>query len=203
MRLDFHIIVGLLLGTLGYYFFGLSFGFIVAVVFGAFIPDMDVVAFFFKKFLHRKLLHNIWFVIILSALVYLTFNNIAFAAGILIGFFSHVLADSFTFYGTFPLYPFRKERKTSLANLSLQDKKEILIERIIEIIAIVLVSAMFYIKGLPINVFTVFGISVIIFLIIISETNRTGVWTYRKAGKYQPPGKEPESIVDKIKEEED
>jgi membrane-bound metal-dependent hydrolase YbcI (DUF457 family) len=198
MRLDFHLIVGLLLGAIGYYFFGLGFGFIVAVVFGAFIPDMDVVAFFFKKFLHRKLLHNIWFMILLSALVYLTFNNVFLSIGIIIGFASHILADSFTFYGTFPLYPFRKERKTSLANLSLQDKKEIRIERIIEIIAIVLVSAIFYIKGLPINIFTVLGISVIIFLIIVAETNRTGIWTYRKAGKYQSQA----SIVDKIKEED-
>jgi inner membrane protein len=67
---------------------------------GAILPDLDI------KFMHRKLLHNIW---ALLAIAWLCAANgllampqiMAFA----IGWLSHLIADSLTHRGIMPLWP--------------------------------------------------------------------------------------------------
>gem|GEM_PF-2494395 len=54
---------------------------------------------------HRKLLHNIWFLSIVVVATYLIFHSLISVFGIIIGFISHLIADSFTVTGVYWLYP--------------------------------------------------------------------------------------------------
>jgi len=113
-----HIAFSLLIGFLAYFnnlvdnwilFFLLLF-------IGAGFPDVDHkkskfgrnlfsrTATFFSK--HRKIFHSLFFGIIAAYLAY-TFDN-DFGLGFLLGFFSHILLDSFTKEGINFLYPFGK-----------------------------------------------------------------------------------------------
>jgi membrane-bound metal-dependent hydrolase YbcI (DUF457 family) len=70
---------------------------------GVLLPDLD---FKFKKY-HRKVFHNIWFLVIVLF--------IGFQIGLLnrilsIGFFSHLIGDSLTHRGIMPLWPVKRPK---------------------------------------------------------------------------------------------
>lgn len=91
--------------------FGFILNFPIYMAFFAFagvlIPDIDIK---FKKF-HRKVFHNVWFLII--CLFFLS-RSMLFdrMAGIVfsIGFLSHLAADSLTHRGIMPLWPIKKPK---------------------------------------------------------------------------------------------
>jgi len=90
--------------------FGLVLNFPIYLSFfafvGALLPDIDTK---FKKF-HRKLFHNIWFLIIaLFAIFNLGFDRTA-AIIFSIGFISHLIGDSLTHRGIMPLWPIEKPK---------------------------------------------------------------------------------------------
>jgi membrane-bound metal-dependent hydrolase YbcI (DUF457 family) len=73
---------------------------------GALIPDIDTK---FKRF-HRKLIHNIWFLMIcLFALFNLGVDRTA-AIVFSIGFLSHLIGDSLTHRGIMPLWPIERPK---------------------------------------------------------------------------------------------
>lgn len=78
----------------------------VFAFFGALIPDIDSC----WKF-HRKLCHNIWFLIIILFFA-LKFNLIDKTVAIIfsIGFASHIFSDALTHKGVMPLWPSKKPK---------------------------------------------------------------------------------------------
>ena len=86
----------------------------IAVAFGAIFPDFDI-AKPVRRY-HRKLLHNIWVLIAISAILLIFFINsdplvgIELGLGFLLGGLSHLLMDSLTIWGIWPLWPLKKEK---------------------------------------------------------------------------------------------
>lgn len=73
---------------------------------GVLIPDIDTKS---RRF-HRKLFHNIWFLIIaLFAVFNLGFDRTV-AIVFSIGFLSHLIGDSLTHRGITPLWPIEKPK---------------------------------------------------------------------------------------------
>jgi len=74
---------------------------------GVLIPDFDTKT---RKY-HRKVLHNIWVLIILLGLGFFIgiFDRIG-AIIFSIGFLSHLIADSLTHRGIMPLWPIKKPK---------------------------------------------------------------------------------------------
>ena len=74
---------------------------------GVLLPDIDMK---FRKY-HRKIFHNIWFLVIV---LYIGFrlNLLDRTAAIIvsIGFFSHLIGDSLTHRGIMPLWPVKKPK---------------------------------------------------------------------------------------------
>jgi len=113
-----HIAFSFLIGLLAYFYDFVDnwILFFLFLFIGAGFPDVDHskskfgrnifsrAATFFSK--HRKIFHSLFFGIIAAYLAY-TFDN-DFGLGFLLGFFSHILLDSFTKEGINFLYPFGK-----------------------------------------------------------------------------------------------
>jgi len=74
---------------------------------GVLLPDLDTR----PRRLHRKICHNIWFLIIVLFIGFYL-NLLDRSSGIIlsIGFFSHIIGDSLTHKGIAPLWPFKKPR---------------------------------------------------------------------------------------------
>jgi len=53
---------------------------------------------------HRKLLHNVWFLSILMLLVLFLFRSLILVLAVMVGFISHLMIDSFTVTGVYWLY---------------------------------------------------------------------------------------------------
>jgi len=87
----------------------LNFPFLLAgyAFIGSILPDFDIK----PRRLHRKLGHNIWFLVIV---LFLGFNsgllNKTSAIILSIGFFSHLISDSLTHMGIMPLWPIKKPK---------------------------------------------------------------------------------------------
>ncbi|MFH0928863.1 MAG: metal-dependent hydrolase [Candidatus Aenigmatarchaeota archaeon] len=74
---------------------------------GVLIPDIDTK---FKKF-HRKVFHNIWFLMILLFIGFRFFLFDRMTAIVFsIGFISHLIADSLTHRGIMPLWPLERPK---------------------------------------------------------------------------------------------
>jgi len=74
---------------------------------GAMLPDMDLKV----RKLHRKIFHNIWFLmIVLFVLFELAFIDQRVGIVFSIGFISHLIADSLTHMGIMPLWPITKPK---------------------------------------------------------------------------------------------
>ncbi len=72
---------------------------------GAMIPDLDI------GFMHRKLLHNVWALLIMlvAGLKFgLIDNTVAIAFSL--GFVSHLAADALTHMGVMPFWPITKPK---------------------------------------------------------------------------------------------
>ncbi len=75
---------------------------------GVLIPDIDIRS----RKLHRKLFHNVWMLVILLFIGFITGIFFSREAGILfsIGFLSHLVGDSLTHRGIMPLWPIKKPK---------------------------------------------------------------------------------------------
>ena len=71
---------------------------------GVLLPDLDIKP---RKY-HRKLCHNIWFLMIVLFIAYNLGVDRTCAIIISIGFFSHLISDALTHKGITPLWPIKK-----------------------------------------------------------------------------------------------
>jgi membrane-bound metal-dependent hydrolase YbcI (DUF457 family) len=73
---------------------------------GVLLPDLDVR----PRKLHRKLFHNVWFLIIVLFVAYNLGIDKNTAIILSIGFISHLIGDSLTHKGIMPLWPIKKPK---------------------------------------------------------------------------------------------
>ena len=73
---------------------------------GVLLPDLDIK---FKKY-HRKICHNIWFLMIVLFITYNLGLDRTIAIIITIGFLSHLISDALTHKGIAPLWPLKKPK---------------------------------------------------------------------------------------------
>jgi len=73
---------------------------------GVLLPDLDVR----PRKMHRKLCHNIWFLMIVLFIAYNLGVDRTGAIIISIGFFSHMIGDALTHKGIMPLWPIKKPK---------------------------------------------------------------------------------------------
>ena len=84
-------------------FFSFPVLFVVFAIIGAVLPDFDL----WLGGLHRKLLHNVWaLLVIIFVGFHFSLLDKAIAIALSIGFLSHLLADSLTPAGIKPFWPF-------------------------------------------------------------------------------------------------
>ncbi|MBC8501034.1 MAG: metal-dependent hydrolase [DPANN group archaeon] len=103
-----HIVVALFISLLFLVFFSLNNPFLFAflVVVGSLFPDIDrsssilgrKVKFVSWFFSHRGFFHSFYAMILVSLVIYAIFS-LVFAFAFLVGFFSHLVLDSFTKMG--------------------------------------------------------------------------------------------------------
>jgi len=170
MQLLSHIAFGLLFGMLFYYFFGFGFDFVLLVGFAAFIPDLDW-AMQFKWGMgerHRTFMHNLWAMLITAMIAGFIFKSMILAFGIVIGFITHLMADSFTVTGVSWLYPYGYENKFYIKGpLNMSDENERRTERILQKILFAIAGFLFLIKSVSINLFSMDGFITIGVLIFV------------------------------------
>jgi membrane-bound metal-dependent hydrolase YbcI (DUF457 family) len=101
-----HLIMAFL--TLLLFGFVLTFPIYMAffAFFGVLLPDLDVKP---RKY-HRKLCHNIWFLMIILFIAYNLGLDRMSALVLSIGFFSHLISDALTHRGVMPLWPIKKPK---------------------------------------------------------------------------------------------
>lgn len=182
MKLLTHTAFGLFLGTLFYYFLDLDFGFVLLSGFAAFLPDIDWRMQYSWGFgnVHRKLLHNVWFLCVLAVVTYVLFWRLILVLGVIIGFISHLLADSFTVTGVYWLYPIGKEsEKYHLkGSFSMSETKATKIEKYLQIIFFTLSGFLFIVKHITLeNIFSIEGVITIAILLAV------GFYLYKTLGK--------------------
>ena len=110
-----HIYFALFLFAIFWVIFGLGLEISIFVAFGAIFPDFDI-AKPVRQY-HRKLLHNVWVLLAVSMVISVLFIypvpliGIGWGLGFLLGGLSHLLMDSLTIRGIYPLWPLKKEKK--------------------------------------------------------------------------------------------
>jgi membrane-bound metal-dependent hydrolase YbcI (DUF457 family) len=112
-----HVVVSLFFGLLAFNYLE-SLIFIIGLLFGTIILDLDVRGSFVGRFFifrpvqwifgHRKLFHSLFFVFIFTGVLALVDLNLA--TGFIFGAFLHLILDSFTKRGTKVFYPFSRFR---------------------------------------------------------------------------------------------
>lgn len=96
-----HLMFAFLLFLVCNFYFKFPVEMSVFAIFGAMLPDIDF------KFLHRKLLHNLWVLGLLDLLLkYFEMSHMTIVIFSL-GFVSHLLSDSFTVTGVSWLWPLK------------------------------------------------------------------------------------------------
>jgi len=102
-----HIIFSILLFLLFNFIFHFPLYISIFAFIGAMIPDLDLRP---RKY-HRKIFHNVWFLLILLFIGF-SFHIIdnMFAIVFSIGFFSHLIMDALTPMGIMPFWPFEKPK---------------------------------------------------------------------------------------------
>jgi inner membrane protein len=120
MKFYTHINFGLFLGLVLLFFFDFtpSYLFLIFILFGALIPDIDATKSFLGKrlyplslflkiiFSHRGFFHSFTFVILLVLVSFLVLPE-PILFGLFIGIQSHIILDSFTPKGIPPFWPFQ------------------------------------------------------------------------------------------------
>ncbi len=115
-----HVAFGILLGLLAFDYFNVDkYAFFAAVIFGSIFVDIDEAGSFIGRrtwpisnmiayiFGHRGLFHSIF----LAALIFFVLYHFGYAAiafGFLIGYLSHLAADTLTIDGVRLFYPFSR-----------------------------------------------------------------------------------------------
>lgn len=108
MKLLTHLVFGILVGLMAELLIGsesllYKFLFILALVFGALLPDADYSINWLLKKLHRGVLHSLWLAIVVGFAAYYLFEFLALP--LVIGILVHLLLDSLTPQGVKLLYP--------------------------------------------------------------------------------------------------
>ena len=127
MQKKTHIIFGIFLASILFYL-GMPIEYIILVGFISFFPDIDRVIDkvwlkenslakrIWKKIfgvgsMHRRLLHNVWVMIILMLIFgYFSSWDLFTILGTFVGFLSHLIMDSLTITGIYWLWPYGDER---------------------------------------------------------------------------------------------
>jgi len=182
MRLLTHVAFGLFLGTLFYYFLDIDFSFILLAGFAAFLPDIDwrMQYSWHMGNAHRKVLHNVWFLVVMMILTYLLSHNLFPVLGVVIGFVSHLIADAFTVMGVFWLYPLGKDSQKYFLNgpLSMDKPTSVTIEKYVQVILFASAGFLFMVKEITLeNIFSLEGIITIVVLIGV------GLYLYKMLAK--------------------
>jgi membrane-bound metal-dependent hydrolase YbcI (DUF457 family) len=182
MKFLTHTAFGLFLGTLFYYFLGFDFNFVLIAGFAAFLPDIDWRMQYSWNMgsVHRKLLHNVWVLIIILIPTYLLSKNLYLLSGITIGFLSHLIADSFTVMGVFWLYPLGRNERKYYCNgpLNMSKPTAITIEKYLQIILFALSGFLFLVRDITLEkLFSLEGIITILVLILV------GFYLYERIGR--------------------
>ncbi len=163
-----HIYFALFLFAIFWVIFDLGLEISIFVAFGAIFPDFDI-AKPVRQY-HRKLLHNIWVFLAVSTVISILFINpdpligIGWGLGFLLGGLSHLLMDSLTIRGIYPLWPLKKEEK----GLHLfKDKNKWLTtggrkERSLAMIILFLGVFLFFLKLLNFDILTTVIVTVIV-----------------------------------------
>ena len=95
-----HIVFAILLFFILQFTMQLPWSLAIFAAVGALLPDIDL------KFMHRKLLHNIWAMLLFSwVCTAISLINGQQAIALSIGWASHLIADSLTHHGIMPLWP--------------------------------------------------------------------------------------------------
>ncbi len=147
MRLGTHIALGLLSSICGYFFLKLDFNFVLVAGFSSFLPDIDH-PMQFKWGMgvrHRTFLHNIWAMLLVALVVFIVFRDLVLVSGIILGYLSHLLADSMTKTGVSWLYPIKGKFHLS-GPLSMSNESEAIVERILLVVSIALTGFLFLLK---------------------------------------------------------
>ena len=177
MKLQTHIAFGIFFGVILYYFFNLDLLFILIAGFSAFIPDIDLTIQRWKKSLtekheglnklnnvsleHRTFTHNVWAMLLLVVASLIITANWVFPLAITVGFFSHLIADSFTVMGVYWLWPYKKKLYFK-GTINMSQPENIRRERIIQIILLAMSGLLFFMKGQDIgNIFSLNGLILI------------------------------------------
>jgi hypothetical protein len=111
---------------------------------------------------------------------YLIFYNLVLVLGIVIGFMSHLIADSFTVTGVYWLYPVGKgsEKYHAKGSFSMSETKANKVEGYLQITLFALSGFLFLIKQIPLeNIFSIEG------LITIAIIFGVGLYLYKTLGK--------------------
>ena len=115
-----HMLIGILFGMLYFDYIGVGGGFTIKalfaafLIFGALLPDADqpnsyvsrkipIISWFTK---HRGVMHSIWIPLLLfvTAIIYPRYE--IYLMAIIIGYLTHLAADSITLQGIRPFQPF-------------------------------------------------------------------------------------------------
>jgi len=168
MQLLSHISFGLLFGMLFYYFFGFSFAFVLLVGFAAFIPDIDWAMQFKWGWgnRHRTFMHNIWAMGFIAVLTFIISKNLLLPFGVILGFSSHLIADSCTVTGVSWLFPYGFERKFFFRGpLNMSDEGERKLERLLQGILFTISGILFFLKTVTIDMSSLQGIITLVVII--------------------------------------
>ena len=148
MMFKTHLLFALLISLLIFNYFNLNqILFILILIISAIIPDIDhsrswigrkfkplslIVNFIFG---HRKLIHSLFFVILISFLIKIFSNN--YYIPFFIGYLSHLFLDSLTKQGIMLFYPFKFRVKGFLQTNGIVEKVFFVILAVINIIYII------------------------------------------------------------------
>lgn len=188
MQLRTHIAFGLFFGALLAYIFNNlgGAGFMLLCGLTAFLPDIDWAMQFKWKWgkaaekfsirvgeLHRTVLHNIWAMLIIGFLAYYIFNSWILFFGIVVGFLSHLAADSLTVTGVHWLWPYGKDESNNFKkgylkgplNMDLDSEKKL--ESRIKYVLLAVAGFLFLAAGLVIDIFSLSGVIIVIVLLAV------------------------------------
>ncbi len=107
MQKHTHLLFALLFFLLLNQYFHFPLYLAVFAFIGTTIPDLDLKV----RKLHRKIFHNLWFLLIITILLLeASIFDQRVAIVFSLGFISHLVADSLTHMGIMPLWPIKKPK---------------------------------------------------------------------------------------------
>ena len=124
---------------------------------------------------HRKVLHNIWVMIVMAVSCYFVFHSLILSFGVIVGFVSHLIADSFTKRGVYWFYPLGKENERYHLHGRISTGTPI--ENYIQIVFFVLSGFLFLSKEIAVDVFSLEGIMTATILLV------AGFYIYKTLAK--------------------